>query len=74
MPLSKTIQQLEVVHIATNGQAQFTTPITISNIAKLSVYRNGVKIGLTSVNSNTIALESGVVCNINDEIRIVQLN
>ncbi len=74
IPLSSTTQQLEVLHIAADGQVQFLTPSNYTNISKVSVYRNGVKLGLTSVDSNTIALESGVICNPNDEIRIIQLN
>jgi hypothetical protein len=68
------VEQSEVVYMATNGQVQFDTPTAYSSLSKLAVYRNGVKVGLTAVDPDTIQLESGVVCNTNDEIRVVQLN
>jgi len=62
----------EVVYTATANANQFTTPKVVSDISKIHVYRNGVKIGLISVNTTLVQLESGVVCDLNDEIRIVQ--
>jgi hypothetical protein len=60
--------------IATDGQTQFTTTLPIVDISKINVYRNGIRISLTKIDTNTIALETGVVCYANDEIKIVQFN
>ena len=62
----------EVVYTASANANQFTTPKVVSDISKIHVYRNGVRIGLISVNTTLVQLESGVVCDLNDEIRIVQ--
>lgn len=62
----------EVVYTANADENQFITPKLITDINKVSVYRNGVKIGLTMLDSTHIQLESGVLCDDNDEIRIVQ--
>lgn len=64
----------QVVYYASNGQAQFITPVAFSNPNKLNVYRNGLRIGFTPINPSTIELEPEATCNSNDEIRIVQSN
>ena len=60
--------------IATDGQTQFTTPLPIVDTNKINVYRNGIRINHITINNNTIALGSGVVCYAQDEIKIVQFN
>ena len=67
-----TNSEIETITIAINGQDEFSTPLTITNPNKLNVYRNGVKIGFTVMNTTTIKLETEAVCYQNDEIRIVQ--
>jgi hypothetical protein len=62
----------EVIYTANANDTQFTTPLIFSDINKVHVFRNGVRIGLISIDSNHIQLEAGVICNLNDEIRIVQ--
>ncbi len=62
----------EVIILAGNGQSQFATPEAIDSLDKIDVYRNGIKVGFTAVNTNTIELESSAVCFQNDEIRIIQ--
>jgi hypothetical protein len=62
----------EVIYTANTNDNQFTTPLIFSDINKVHVFRNGVRIGLISLDSNHIQLEAGVICNLNDEIRIVQ--
>ena len=57
---------------ANDGQSQFATPLTIVTPNKVNVYRNGVRIGFTVVNSEIIELEPEAVCYQGDEIRIVQ--
>ena len=71
--VSSLVMQQESLVLADNGQNIFNTPLAITDIGKVEVYRNGVKIGFIMLNHNTIALETGVVCYQNDEIRIVQL-
>ncbi len=53
------------------GQTNFTTPSTITDADKISLYRNGVLISFNVLNSNTIVAE--VACVRFDEIRIVQI-
>jgi hypothetical protein len=72
--ISSFIKKEQLTYLASDGQTQFSTPLPISDIDKINVYRNGARIGATIVNSTTIALEPGVVCVSGDEIRIVQLN
>ncbi len=72
--VSSLFREEVVLHIATDGQTQFQTPETISDPKKVNVYRNGVRIDFTPIDDTTIALEQGVACYANDEIRIVQFN
>lgn len=67
------IQQEQTVILASNGQTQFTTPVAIADSKKIEVYRNGVRIDFTAINTNTIELESNIICYQNDSIRIVQI-
>lgn len=71
-PVSAFLEQEEVVIIANDAQTQFTPPLAVTSPKKLNVYRNGVRLGFTVINSSTIELESPVFCYQNDEIRIVQ--
>lgn len=57
--------------IATSGQTIFTTPAYISDINKITIYRNGVLISCTQNNSNSVIAE--IACTAGDEIRIIQL-
>jgi len=67
------IRQEQTVITAVDGQLRFSTPLLITSAKKIDVYRNGVKIGFTVVNSTTIELEAEAICFKNDQIRIVQL-
>lgn len=69
---SSLLKREEVLVIADEMQTQFTTPLPISDTKKIDVYRNGVKIDFTQLDTNTLELETGVFCYENDEIRIVQ--
>lgn len=63
----------EVAEItAFDGQVQFSPPLTIEDPKKINVYRNGVRIDFTIVNTNTIQLEPEATCYLGDQIRIVQ--
>ncbi len=77
--LTKTVtyslfQELVLNHLAIHGQTEFSTPSTIVDVRKVNVFRNGVRLGFTKVNTNTIQLEAGVVCYQDDDIKIVQFN
>jgi len=72
-PLANLFQEEVTLTIAANdGQNQFATPMPITAPSKVNVYRNGVLIGFTVLNSTVVELESDAVCFAGDEIRIVQ--
>jgi trimeric autotransporter adhesin len=58
------------ITIIQSGYSNLTTPATISDPAKITLYRNGVMINFTVVGVNAILPE--VPCNAGDEIKIVQ--
>lgn len=66
-------QQEQIVIRANSGQTRFSTPLPIVDDKKIEVYRNGVRIAFTSIDANTIELESEIICYQNDSIRIVQI-
>ncbi|WP_108425278.1 hypothetical protein [Flagellimonas amoyensis] len=72
-PKSSLVQRQESITVASNGQNQFVTPMVITDADKIDVYRNGVKIGFSIVNGNTIELDANATCFQNDEVRIVQI-
>lgn len=67
------VAQQQTVITASEGQTQFNTPVAIDDSGKIEVYRNGVRIDFTTVDANTIQLETEVICYQNDKIRIVQI-
>lgn len=71
-PVTDMMQEFQVVYTATGGQTQFPTPLPITDINKVNVYRNGIRIGHQLINANTIQLETGIICVNNDQVRIVQ--
>ena len=71
-PTSTFLQKKQVVIIAYEGQIDFTTPLNITNTDKIDVYRNGVRINFTAINTTTIKLEREAKCYQDDKIRIVQ--
>lgn len=73
-PLNSLVhEEVKMTTATADGQDQFTTPLPISSIHKINVFRNGVRVDFTKVNDNTIKLEPGALCYKNDEIRIVQI-
>lgn len=62
-------KSLEIV--SANGKTIFNTPETITDINKISLYRNGVMISFTINGANAIVAEVPSV--VGDEIRIIQL-
>ena len=72
------LQRYVEEYTAADGDIQFAVPQTITNATDLDnidVYRNGVRIDFTQVNTTTIELDLGALagCYSGDEIRIVQL-
>lgn len=57
--------------VATAGQTIFSTPATITDANKITLYRNGIMISFTAVTSTSI--EAEIACAAGDEIRIIQL-
>lgn len=57
---------------AVDGQRLFSPPLSITDDQKINVYRNGVRIDFTVLNTTTIEIESEAICYLDDEIRIVQ--
>ena len=70
---ANTIEQQQIIIIASDGQTKFPTPAPIIDMGKINVYRNGIRIDFTTVDANTIQLESEATCYNNDRIRIVQI-
>jgi hypothetical protein len=64
------LQRVEMVKV--NGQTVFNTPMQISDISRILVYRNGVLISSTKNGNNSIITE--LACMAGDEIKIIQLN
>jgi hypothetical protein len=71
--LSITSQKKQVIIIASEGQLEFSIPLNLTNADNIDVYRNGVLINFTCLNSSTIKLEPEAICFKDDKIRIVQL-
>lgn len=71
---SVSVQREAVVLAANDGETDFDTPLTITSIEKINVYRNGARVGFTQLDADTIRLENEAICYAGDEIRIVQLN
>ena len=63
----------QFVVTAIDGQLLFTTPLPITDIRKIDVYRNGARISFTQINATTIQIDKEATCYQGDEIRIVQL-
>lgn len=71
--LANLFQEEVTLTIAANdGQSQFATPLPIASPSKVNVYRNGVRIGFTLLNTTQVELEPEAICYAGDEIRIVQ--
>ena len=69
---SLTVKGAKIKWKAKEGQLQFNTPKPVTDPDRIIVFRNGILIGFTVVDENTIELEQGINCNLNDEIQIIQ--
>jgi len=73
-PIANSITSTEQFVVnAVDGQLLFTTPLPITDIRKIDVYRNGARISFTQINGTTIQIDKEAICYEGDEIRIVQL-
>jgi hypothetical protein len=73
-PIANSITSTEQFVVnAVDGQLLFTTPLPITDIRKIDVYRNGARISFTQINATTIQIDKEATCYLGDEIRIVQL-
>ena len=70
---NNTTSTEQFVITAVDGQLFFTTPLPITDIQKIDVYRNGARISFTQINGTTIQIDKEATCYQGDEIRIVQL-
>ena len=70
---NNTTSTEQFVITAVDGQLLFTTPLPITDIRKIDVYRNGARISFTQINGTTIQIDKEATCYQGDEIRIVQL-
>lgn len=62
----------EEVSVAFNGQDLFNTPVNITDLSLIRVYRNGVRIDFNIIDINTIQIEAEAICFQDDLIRIEQ--
>lgn len=67
-------EEIAEIDVLTDGEIQFTPPLTITDAKKINVYRNGVRIDFTVINPTTIEIEPEAVCYAGDQIRIVQFH
>ena len=72
-PIRNNTTTEQDVITAVDGQLLFTTPLPITDIRKIDVYRNGVRISFTQIDATTIQIDKEATCYLGDEIRIVQL-
>ena len=70
---NNTTSTEQFVITAVDGQLFFRTPLPITDIQKIDVYRNGARISFTQINATTIQIDKEATCYLGDEIRIVQL-
>ena len=64
--------QLVANYNAVDGDTDFATPATITDINNIDVYRNGVRVDFVIIDPNTIQLD-GISCYLDDQIKIIQL-
>ncbi|MEX6625304.1 hypothetical protein [Tenacibaculum salmonis] len=65
-------EEVTYLTATSDGEVQFTPNIVITDAKKVNVYRNGVRIDFSVVNSTTIEIEAEAACYSGDQIRIVQ--
>ncbi|HLP06374.1 MAG TPA: hypothetical protein VK152_13195 [Paludibacter sp.] len=72
---SKTlgVNESKTIELATEGQKVFATPLVITDLKKIQVFRNGISVEFTKVDDTHIELEPQSTCYANDEIKIIQL-
>lgn len=63
---------LKKVVYAIDGQTRFVTPSVITQPDRITLFRNGIQIDFTKINDTTIQVETGIICDAFDEIKIFQ--
>jgi hypothetical protein len=58
---------------AESGQTEFSTPLDITDIEKIDVYRNGIRIAFMMMDETTIKLGDDISCLPGDKVLIVQI-
>ena len=66
--------EIEEIITAVENQLIFITPVPITSIQKIDVYRNGARISFRRFLPNRIQIERAARCYEGDEIRIVQFS
>ena len=67
---SRIVGVKKVIYTASSGQQSFMTPYNITDINKISIYRNGILINCSASGPDTITAE--VPCDAGDDIKIIQ--
>lgn len=67
------VNESKTIELATDGQKVFATPLVITDLKKIQVFRNGISVEFTKVDDTHIELEPQSTCYANDEIKIIQL-
>lgn len=73
IPAGSLSNTAKATYIASPGQTIFSVPQPITDINKISLFRNGVRLDVIQLTTTTVQLEPGVTCETNDEIKIIQL-
>lgn len=66
------LQIIEETSVSFSGQDLFNTPVNITDLSLIRVYRNGIRIDFNIIDINTIQLEAEAICFEDDMIRIEQ--
>jgi hypothetical protein len=62
-----------VAFASSDGQKRFATPLAMTDVEKVKVYRNGINVEFIRVDDTHIDLEPSAVCYKDDEVKITQL-
>jgi len=62
-----------ITYAHVDGQRCFTTPLVITDLKKIQVYRNGISVEFRRFDEKIIELEDLASCFVDDEIKITQI-
>jgi len=69
-----TIVYNSVAVATSDGQKRFATPVKITDVKKIQVYRNGINVGFIQADDTHVDLEDQAACYVDDEVKIIQSN